>query len=90
MGGLADTETIPRESRVSGIDGFVNIAVFVVLYWRVPVCPVEADAVCQDLKNIRWTAVWFAVLCSNMIFAADSLTLLDTRVVRLRRRRGPP
>lgn len=50
MGGLGDAEAVPGEGGVAVVvDGRADVAVVVVVDGEVPVTPIKADAVGQDL-----------------------------------------
>lgn len=60
--GLGDAETVPGEGRVAVVvDGRGDVAVVVLVGGEVPVGPVEADAVGEDLEDLSGAAVWPAV-----------------------------
>ena len=65
--GVADTETVDCERTVTSSQGYIDVAIVVVVVLEIPVCLVEADTVGQNLDCAAVATVWLTVLRRDVV-----------------------
>ena len=67
MRGVADTETVDCERTVASSQGYIDVAIVVVVVLEIPVCLVEADTVGQNLDCTAVATGWLTVLRRDVV-----------------------
>lgn len=73
---VTDTKTVNRERTVTSSQRDVDIAVVVVVVFKIPVGLIKANAVAQELDGVSATAGWLTVLRRDVVGTLQGLVAL--------------